>query len=115
MACQVRIYLKIDASQPVMVCSRGRRQLKIGIPTIGAKLPQLTLPGVNALLILGSISQLARGCHQQRVEERSVCPQALIAVCPTVFKSAAACLKPFARIFKAALWSRSNTVPQLQI
>ena len=87
----------------------------MGIPTIGAKLPQLTLPGVNALLILGSISQLARGCHQQRVEERSVCPQALIAVCPTVFKSAAACLKPFARIFKAALWSRSNTVPQLQI
>ena len=85
----------------------------MGIPTIGAKLPQLTLSGVNALLILGSISQLARGCHQQRVEV--VCPQALIAVCPTVFKSAPACLKPFARIFKAALWSRSNTVPQLQI
>ncbi len=44
----------------------------MGIPTIGAKLPQLTLPGVNALLIalliLGSISQLARGCHQQPVE-----------------------------------------------
>lgn len=40
----------------------------MGIPTIGAKLPQLTLPGVNALLILGSISQLARGYHQQRVE-----------------------------------------------
>ena len=40
----------------------------MGIPTIGAKLPQLTLPGVNALLILGSISQIARGCHQQRVE-----------------------------------------------
>jgi hypothetical protein len=78
----------------------------MGIPSIGAKLPQLTLPGVNALLILGSISQLARGCHQQRVEV--VCPQALIAVCPTVFKSAPACLKPFARIFKAALWSRSN-------
>jgi hypothetical protein len=38
------------------------------IPTRGAKLPQLTLPGVNALLILGSISQLARGCHQPRVE-----------------------------------------------
>ena len=68
MACQVRIYLKIDASQPVMVGGRGRRKLKMGIPTIGAKLPQLTLPGVRALLILGSISQLARGCHQQRVE-----------------------------------------------
>ena len=40
----------------------------MGIPTIGTKLPQLTLPGVNALLILGSISQLARGCHQPRVE-----------------------------------------------
>ena len=40
----------------------------MGIPTIGAKLPQLTLPGVNALLILGSIRQLAGGCHQQGVE-----------------------------------------------
>jgi len=40
----------------------------MGIPTIGAKLPRLTLPGVNALLILGSISQLARGSHQQPVE-----------------------------------------------
>ena len=40
----------------------------MGILTIEAKLPQLTLPGVNALLILDSISQLARGCHQQPVE-----------------------------------------------
>jgi hypothetical protein len=75
----------------------------MGIPTRGAKLPQLTLPGVSALLILGSISQLARGCHQQPVEVGV--SQSLIAVCATVFKSAPACLKPFARIFKAALWS----------
>jgi hypothetical protein len=75
--------------------------------------PSIDTPGCKRTGILGSISQLARGCHQQRVEV--VCPQALIPVCPTVFKSAAACLKPFARIFKAALWSLSNTVPQLQI
>ena len=38
----------------------------MGIPTIGAKFPQLTLPGVNARGFLAQ--SVTRGCHQQRVE-----------------------------------------------
>jgi hypothetical protein len=37
--------------------------------------------------------------------QRSSSPQALISLSPRVFR-------PLAKIFKAALWSRSNTVPQ---
>jgi hypothetical protein len=48
-ACQVGIYLKIDASQPVKGLSRGKRKLKMGIPTRGAKLPQVKIVRTAAL------------------------------------------------------------------
>jgi len=40
----------------------------MGIPTIRSEAPSMDTPGCKPTGILGSMSQLARGCHQQRVE-----------------------------------------------